>query len=46
MPNKKKMVRMNILILPEDMEKLQKLCDKFDTDISKFMRKLIKKVVN
>ena len=41
-----KMVRINILIELEDKEKLQEICDKFDTDISKFMRELIRQVIS
>jgi len=39
------MVRLNILISRSNKEKLQKICKKFDTDISKLIRKLIKKVI-
>lgn len=38
-------VRISILISKEDKEKLLELCKQFDTDLSKFMRKLIKKVI-
>ena len=40
------MERISILIEPEDKEKLQEICENLDTDISKFMRKLIKQVIN
>lgn len=39
------MERFSILIPKEDKEKLQEICKKFDTDFSKFIRKLIKKVI-
>ena len=39
-------VRINLLIPREDKEKLLEICKQFDTDLSKFMRQLIKKVIN
>ncbi len=41
-----KIERISILIDPEDKAKLLELCEKFDTDISKFMRKMIKQVIS
>ena len=39
-------VKISIIIPIEDKAKLLELCKQFDTDLSKFMRKLIKKVIS
>ncbi len=39
-------VKISVIIPKEDKEKLLELCKQFDTDLSKFLRKLIKKVIS
>ena len=38
-------VRINILISKEDKEKLLEVCNEFDTDLSKLLRKTIKRLI-
>ena len=40
--SEKESVRINILIPKEDKEKLQEICEEFDTDLSKLIRQLLK----
>lgn len=41
-----KMVRISILVESEDKAELWKICKQFDTDISHFLRKVIKQVIS
>lgn len=42
----KDMVNINVLVPKEDKDKLLEICKQFDTDLSKFLRKIIKKVIS
>ena len=40
--SEKEFVRISILIPKEDKKELQEICDKFDTDLSKLIRQVLK----